>query len=207
MIEPTQILTYATALSIAVALPGPGITALVARSANSGSAAGFSMLLGFVAGDMIYLSFAVFGLVLVAQSFAMVFVVIKWFSVLYLLYLAWNFWHAEHHDMTAQLMSGKDLISTAFTGLFLTLGNPKPIAFYLALLPVVLDLEKVTLSVYLTVLVPLTIFVLATVGSAYILAALSLRRALNNNTAQQKLHRGAAIAMAAAAGSIVVREM
>jgi threonine/homoserine/homoserine lactone efflux protein len=207
MIELTQILTYATALSIAVALPGPGITALVARSANSGSAAGFSMLLGFIAGDMIYLSFAVFGLVLVAQSFAMVFVVIKWFSVLYLLYLAWNFWHAEHHDMTARLMSGKDLISTAFTGLFLTLGNPKPIAFYLALLPVVLDLEKVTFSVYLTVLVPLTIFVLATVGSAYIMAALSLRRALNKNTAQQKLHRGAAIAMAAAAGSIVVREM
>lgn len=207
MIEPAQILTYATALSVAVALPGPGITALVARSASSGSTAGFSMLAGFIAGDMIYLSFAVFGLVLVAQSFAFVFVLIKWFSVLYLIYLAWRFWHTEHQDMTLRLMSGTDLVSTAFSGLFLTLGNPKPIAFYLALLPVVLDLELVTFSVYVTILVPLTIFVLAAVGSVYILAALSLRRALSRGTAQQKLHRGAAVAMAAAAGSIVVREM
>lgn len=206
MLDLTQILSYALALGIAAAIPGPGITALVARSVANGPTAAFAMLGGLMLGDLVYLSFAVFGLALVASSFSTLFVVIRWFSILYLLWLAWTFWTAEQHQLTASAPSRRDLFSASFSGLTITLGNPKTIAFYLALLPLVLDLETVGFTTWATVLVPVTLLVLLVVGGVFILAAVGVRKALSSPTAQTRLHRGAAVAMASAAGTMVARE-
>ena len=81
--ESTQIITYALALGIAAAIPGPGMIALVARSLSGGALSGFALLGGIIIGDIIYLSFAVFGLAVLAQSFHWLFALIKWGSVLY----------------------------------------------------------------------------------------------------------------------------
>ena len=206
MLDVAQALAYTAALGVAAAIPGPGITALVARAAGSGPGAAFAMLGGLVVGDLIYLSFAVFGLALVAESFSGLFVAIRWFSIGYLCWLAWSFWHAKHHDLSAARSTRRDLASSCASGLMLTLGNPKTIAFYLALLPLVIDLGSVGVSVWATVLVPLTVAVLGVVGGAFIVAALGVRRVLSSATAQRRLHRGAALAMAGAAGATIARE-
>lgn len=206
MIELTDIAAYAIALGIAAAIPGPGMTALVARSVGSGATAGFAMLGGLIIGDLCYLSFAVFGLSFIAQNFASLFILIRWFSILYLLFLAWQFWTADRHSLDAPAPKRRDLFSAGFSGLAITLGNPKTIAFYLALLPLVLNLENVTAAVWIGVLVPVTIAVLIIVGAVFILGALAVRRILSTAAAQKKLHRGAAIAMAGAAGSMIARE-
>jgi type IV conjugative transfer system protein TraL len=52
------------------------------------------LVLGILAGDLVYLVFALFGLAAIATWFGPVFVVIKWASALYLLYIAWQFWTA-----------------------------------------------------------------------------------------------------------------
>jgi len=88
MLEPTQILTYIAALAVAAAIPGPGMTALVARSVSSGALTGFTMLTGLIFGDLTYLSFAVFGLAVLAKSFSVLFILVKWGAVVYLCYLA-----------------------------------------------------------------------------------------------------------------------
>ena len=206
MLDLTQIISYALALGIAAAIPGPGITALVARSVANGPAAAFAMLGGLMLGDLVYLSFAVFGLALIASSFSTLFVAIRWFSILYLLWLAWNFWTAEQHQLTTSAPSRKDLFSASFSGLTITLGNPKTIAFYLALLPLVLDLDTVGFTTWATVLVPVTILMLLIVGGVFIIAAVGVRKALSSPKAQTRLHRGAAVAMASAAGTMVARE-
>jgi len=162
------------------------MTALVARSVGSGTLAGFSMLVGLMIGDLIFLSFAVFGLAIVAHSFSALFVVIRWFSILYLMWLAWSFWNAAHHNLSLKDPSKKDLASACLSGVIVTLSNPKTIAFYLA--------------------IPVTLFVLLIVGGSFILAALSVRRVLSGARAQNILHKSAAIAMAAAAVSMISRE-
>ncbi|QKO12153.1 hypothetical protein HAT91_00470 [Dickeya solani] len=78
MLEPAQILAYITALGLAAAIPGPGMTALVARSVSGGAITGFTMLAGLIIGDLIYLSFAVFGLAVVAHSYGALFTLISW---------------------------------------------------------------------------------------------------------------------------------
>lgn len=207
MLEPTQILSYAIALGVAAAIPGPGITALVARSVASGPVAAFAMLAGLIVGDLIYLSFAVFGLSIIATSFSSLFIAIRWFSIVYLLWLAWSFWTAEHHSLAAEAPNRRDLLSASVSGLTITLGNPKTIAFYLALLPLVINLDNVGITTWASSLVPVTIVVLLFIGGAFILAAVAVRKLLSSTQAQTRLHRGAAVAMAAAAGTMVVREI
>ncbi|RUV29016.1 LysE family transporter, partial [Mesorhizobium sp. M7A.F.Ca.MR.148.00.0.0] len=86
-------LAYSAALGIAAAIPGPGITALVARALGSGFRSSLAMSFGLMVGDITYLTAVVLGLAFVAQSFGMVFLAIKWLGVAYLAFLGWRFWN------------------------------------------------------------------------------------------------------------------
>ena len=207
MLEQSQLFTYIAALSIAAAIPGPGITALVARSVSSGKLTGFAMLGGLILGDLTYLSFAVSGLAVLAKSFSTLFVLVKLGAVVYLCYLAWQFWTADHQSINeTKPPKRKDLFSAGLSGYTITLGNPKTIAFYLALLPVIINLETITLQSWAFILIPLTATVLLCVGAIFILGAIAVRHILLSRKAQKILHRSAATAMFIAAGTMVVRE-
>ena len=207
MLEISQIFTYIAALAIAAAIPGPGMTALVARSISSGALTGFAMLGGLILGDLTYLSFAVFGLAVLAKSFSFLFILVKWGAVAYLCYLAWQFWSADHQSLkNTNTPKRKDLFSSGLSGYTITLGNPKTIAFYLALLPVIINLEMITVQSWAFVLIPLTTVVLFCVGAIFILGAIAVRHILSSKKAQKLLHRGAATTMVIAAGTMVARE-
>ena len=207
MLEPTQILAYAAALAVAAAIPGPGMTALVARSVSSGASMGFAMLAGLILGDLTYLSLAVFGLAILAKSFSFLFILVKWGAVIYLFYLAWLFWTADHQSLNGESTSKpKDFLSAGFSGYTITLGNPKTIAFYLALLPVIVELEMITIQNWAVILVPLTAIVLLCIGATFILGAIGVRHLLYSEKAQKLLHRGAAATMVIAAGTMISRE-
>ncbi|SEN11219.1 Threonine/homoserine/homoserine lactone efflux protein [Pseudomonas sp. ok272] len=206
MLDLTQALTYSIALGIAAAIPGPGMAALVARSVSGGTLSGFCLLSGLILGDLAYLSFAVFGLAMIAEHFQALFHVVRWGAALYLGYLAWQFWRADHQAIDMDRPVKKtELLSAAVSGLTITLGNPKTIAFYLALLPLAINLETVSLHTWALVLVPLTILVLLGVGALFIFAAVRIRHLLSGQRAQRRLFRGAAAVMAVAAAMIVVR--
>jgi threonine/homoserine/homoserine lactone efflux protein len=205
MLDATQALTYSAALALAAAIPGPGMAALVARSVSSGGAAGFCLLAGLILGDLAYLSFAVFGLAMVAEHFAPLFQMVRWCAALYLCYLAWQFWVVCHQPVEADgSEQGRALWGAALSGLTITLGNPKTIAFYVALLPLVIDLQGITFQVWALLLVPLTVLVLLSVGGVFVMAALRIRHVLRSPQALRCLFRGAAVIMVAAAASMVL---
>ncbi|MFJ4142982.1 LysE family translocator [Pseudomonas sp. NPDC089734] len=206
MLDMTQVLTYSTALGIAAAIPGPGMAALVARSVSGGAISGFCLLSGLILGDLTYLSFAVFGLALIAEHFNALFQTVRWGAALYLCYLAWQFWFARHQALDPDKpVQRKALWAAAISGLTITLSNPKTIAFYLALLPLAINLQAVSLHTWALVLVPLTVLVLLAVGTLFILAAVRIRHVLSGQRAQQRLFRGAAAIMVVAAASMLAR--
>ncbi len=168
----------------------------------------FAVLLGIVSGDLIYLSFAVFGLAFLANSFAELFTAIKWGAVGYLCYLAWQFWRSEQQSIESDVKSQhKSLRSAYLCGFMITMGDPKTIAFYLALLPVVIDLQAITINIWLMVLIPLTVSVLLAVGGLFILGAVAIRHNLTSRHVQKWIHKSAAFAMFAAALSLVGKEV
>lgn len=208
MLGTAQIFSYMAALGLAAAIPGPGMTALVARSVSGGAITGFTMLTGLILGDLIYLSTAVFGLAVVAHSFTPLFTLINWAAALYLCWLAWQFWkHNPQAIDIDQRTSRKELASAWFSGLTITLGNPKTMAFYLAILPLVMSLDNVSLRVWGTMLVPLTILVLLAVGAVFILAALRIRHLLTSARAQKILFRSAGTIMLLAAAGMVAKTL
>jgi len=85
--------------------------------------------------------------------------------------------------------------------------NPKTIAFYLALLPLVINLESVSLHTWGVVLVPLTIAVLFIVGGLFVLGAVRIRHLLASPRAQHYLFRGAALMMLGAALAMLAQNL
>ena len=95
------LLVSAGALILAAGLPGPGIAALMAQVLARGARSVLPFLVAMWVGEAMWLSFAVFGLALIAEALHGLFVVMKYAGVVYLGYLAWKMWTApiETHSL------------------------------------------------------------------------------------------------------------
>lgn len=90
MMDLASLLVFTGALFVAAASPGPGIAAIVARVLGGGMNGAVAFTAGVALGDVVWLTVAVLGLAVVAQTFQGVFLVIKYAGAAYLLYLAWR---------------------------------------------------------------------------------------------------------------------
>ena len=133
--ELTSLLIFAGALFVAAGSPGPSIAALVARVISKGFRDVLPFLAAMWIGEAIWLSLAVFGLAFVAQTFHFAFVIVKWAGVAYLAYLAWKMWTAPVAVRDGDMPREDTPFRLFFAGMAVTLGNPKIMMFYLALLP------------------------------------------------------------------------
>ncbi|SFS85309.1 LysE family translocator [Methylobacterium sp. yr668] len=197
-------LTYALALGVAAAIPGPGVVALVARALGAGFGAAMAFSLGLILGDLTYLAAAIFGLSLIAEALGAVFVVVRYGAALYLAYLAFRLWRAAGAAARVEGES-RDRPWTSFVaGLTITLGNPKTIVFYLAILPTLVDLRGVTAADCVS-LVVITAAILFAVMTPYAALAARARESLRRPAFRARLNRGAAAIMAGAAVWTVLR--
>lgn len=196
---------FTLAYAIAVLVPGPGVAAVVARALGGGFASAVPMVLGILVGDLIYLVFALFGLAAIATWFGPVFIVVRYAGAAYLLYVAWQFWTAKPgaEQIRARTESGW---KTFLSGFALTLGNPKTIVFYLALLPTVVPLDRPITVLGFIELVVIVIVVLLAIGLAYAALAAAARDLFRSSTAIRRLNRTAGIMMATAAAFVAIRE-
>lgn len=161
--------------------------------------------IGVAFGDVVWLTLAICGLAVLAQSFHVVFLVVKWVGVAYLLYLAWQMWTAPVEARDVAVDTRQESQMTLFlAGLAVTMGNPKVMVFYLALLPTILDLSTISLVGYLE-LVAVTLLVLAVVFGAYVGLAARARRMFTSRTALRMMNRGSATAMTGAAAWVASR--
>ncbi len=200
-----SLLLFAGVYLAAVATPGPGVAALIARVLGRGLVGIAPFVAGFVVGDLLWFSVAATGLAVLAHEFASLFTTIRWAGVAYLLYLAWRMWRTPAHQ--AQL--GPDAQNSgawrAFLGaLSLTLGNPKVIVFFLSIMPLVVDLEAMSFRAAIAMAATMVV-VLSGVLLAYAGAADRARRLFQSARAMRNVNRSAAIVMASAAAAIASR--
>src|ERR1051325_6535428 len=81
------LLTFAVVFGVACAVPGPTIAALLARVLGRGMAGAPACCAGLMLSDVMWLTSAVLGLAVLAETVQPVFVVIKYLGAAYLLYL------------------------------------------------------------------------------------------------------------------------
>jgi threonine/homoserine/homoserine lactone efflux protein len=202
----TALLIFASALLVAAASPGPGVLALVARVIGSGVAGVVPFVVGLILGDLVWLAAAILGLAIVAQAFQHVFLVIKFAGAAYLLYLAFRMWTAPvaTHALAGNSRQRRSAAEMFAAGLSVTLGNPKVVAFYLALVPNLIDLGRVDLLGYAE-LAGVCVSILSLVFTAYVIAAARARVLFSSARAMRLLNRMGGALMAGAAVAVATK--
>jgi threonine/homoserine/homoserine lactone efflux protein len=190
---------------LASAAPGPGIAAIIARVLSHGSRGVVAFLAGFVVGDLIWFTLAATGMSVLAQSAHTLFVVVKFAGAAYLLYLAYKLWTAPVQPIGETADGAQQSPARLFVGsLALTLGNPKVMVFFLALLPTVVDVSRMTVTGFMQIAAAMCI-ILISVLSAYTVAALRARKFFRNARAVRWLNRTSGTVMAGAAIAVATR--
>jgi threonine/homoserine/homoserine lactone efflux protein len=195
-------LAFAGIYALAVLMPGPGVTAVIAKALTTGARRTLPFVCGMALGDLVWFSFAAFGLAALAQMLHGLFIAVKYAGAAYLLFLAWKLWSsspaAPHGSEGRPGGSGTKLV---LAGLSLTLGNPKPMVFFLAVLPHVLDLARLDAASFLELAG--TMAVIHFVGvSAYALLAGRARLMIRDPRRMKAVNRGSALVMAGAAAIV-----
>jgi threonine/homoserine/homoserine lactone efflux protein len=194
---------FAAVYFAAVATPGPGVAALIARVLGQGLEGVAPFIAGYFVGDMIWLAFAATGLAVVAKTFAEVFVAIKFAGAAYLIFLAWRMATAPADVEAAPRLATHGW--RAFLGsLSLTMGNPKVMIFFLSIMPLVVDLRTLT-ALALVELAAVCAIVIVSTLALYALAANRARTLLRSTRAMRLVHRAAGGLMAGAAVAAVTR--
>ena len=196
-----NLLVFALALIVAAGSPGPSVAALVARVLTNGLRDVLPFLAAMWLGEALWLGCAVAGLAVVARTLGVVFAAIKLIGVAYLLYLAWKMWFAPTQVSRGGMPSGQSRWRMFGAGLTITLGNPKIMVFYLALLPTIVDLDRVGATAWFE-LTAVTLIVLMAVDFAWALLAVRARRLLTSRKAVKIANRTGATMMAGAAAVI-----
>ena len=205
MLDPAALAVYAGALFVAAATPGPGIAAIVARVLGKGARGASAFATGVAMGDIVWLSFAIGGLAVLAQTFQPLFLAVKYCGAAYLLFLAWKLWTAPVRTHEAgEATRNERPLRLFLAGLSVTLGNPKVMIFYTALLPNLVDLDRVNVTSF-GELCAATLGVLALVFSGYIVLAARARHLFTSPRALTLINRGSGTVMAGAAVAIATR--
>ncbi|QVN21280.1 LysE family translocator [Burkholderia pyrrocinia] len=195
---------FAFALLVTAGTPGPSVAALVARVLTNGVRDVLPFLAAMWLGEALWLTLAVAGLSAFARTFETGLIVLKLLGVAYLLFLAWKMWTAPTGTGADDLPRGQSPSRMFVAGLLVTLGNPKIMVFYLALLPTIVDLTHVGVLAWAE-LVGTMLAVLILADCFWSLLASRARAFLTSARAKRIANRTSAAAMAGAAVAIATR--
>ena len=202
--DATTLLVFAVALLVAAGSPGPSIAALVARVLARGWRDVLPFLAAMWLGEAVWLAAALAGLATVAERFHLLFLAIKYAGVVYLLWLAWQMWRAPVADAEPLPPARRGGWRLFAAGLSVTLGNPKIMVFYLALLPTIVGLHGVGVGDWAW-LTAVMLGVLVSVDVAWVALAEHARRLLASERARRLVNRIGAGVMGGAAVAIASR--
>ncbi|WP_075996014.1 LysE family translocator [Salaquimonas pukyongi] len=201
-----SLLIFAAALAVVAGSPGPSIAALISRVLQGGALSVLPFLAAMWIGEAIWLTAAILGISAIAETFHGIFVIIKYCGIAYLLYLAWQMWTADEKieggEGPPKTGSGWSMF---FSGLALTIGNPKIMVFYLALLPGIVDVTAIGFAAWAQ-LVAVLFVVLAGLDLAWVGLAAGARGLFKSKAGVRIANRLSATAMAGAAGAIALRD-
>ena len=201
-----SLLIFAAALAVVAGSPGPSIAALVSRVLQGGAASVLPFLAAMWIGEAAWLTAAILGISAIAEAFHEVFVIIKYCGIAYLLYLAWQMWTADSRMKSNEtLPKAGSGWSMFFSGLAITIGNPKIMVFYLALLTGIVDVTAIGFVAWAQ-LIAVLLVVLAGLDLAWVALAASARGFFRSRTGVKLANRLSATAMAGAAGAIALRD-
>lgn len=199
----TTLLAFAAAFFVFAASPGPDNMTIVARTISHGAASGIAYGLGTVAGILIFLMLAAFGLSVVAAEMGVLMTVLRYAGAAWLIWTGIKLWMAEPVVPELQPVAERGgLLAVFATGVALNLGNPKMPLFYIALLPNVVGASLT--PDHVVALTAVILIVEAVVIGGHVVLAGRARRLLRTPAMVRRINRTAGGVMIGAGAAVVV---
>lgn len=172
MPEPGTLAIFALAALALVALPGPNILYITARSIGEGRRAGLVSVLGIETGTLVHVTAAAVGVSALLASSAVAFSVVRYAGAAYLIYLGVRTLLARAPDANAPAAQVAAPLGRVYRqAVLVQLLNPKVALFFLALLPQFVDPSRGAVAGQTLVLGAIVAAIGVTVSSLYALAA------------------------------------
>lgn len=179
--------------------PGAGAIASMSSGLNYGFRHGYWTVFGLQLALALQILIVAAGIGVLFATTSWAFLLVKWFGVIYLLYLAYKQWTAPIQDIEIkQETTYKSSRSLMLNGFVVNMSNPKAIVFLLAALPQFLDLNRPQWSQYaIMAFTMITIDLIVMAG--YTGLAAKVLRLLRSPKQQKYLNRSFATMFAVAA--------
>nr|WP_228016732.1 LysE family translocator [Synechocystis sp. LEGE 06083] len=171
----SNILSLFGAMLILAAVPSLSVLTVSSKSASGGFIHGFFATLGVVLGDIIFILIALWGLAFLQGAMGDFFVVLKYISGIYLIWLGINTLRAKVNNQNLTKVDAKSLSSSFSAGLLITLADQKAVIFYLGFLPTFVDVNNIA---YLDTVVIILTAILTVGGMKLFYAFLAHRSGL-----------------------------
>lgn len=179
--------------------PGAGAIASMSSGLNYGFKHGYWNAIGLQLALIIQIMIVAAGVGVLFATTPWAFQVVKWFGVIYLLYLAYVQWTAPAQNIDIQTeQKNIPALVLVFKGFIVNMSNPKAIVFLLAVLPQFLDLNQPQWIQYVIMAITMVVIDLM-VMAAYTGLASKILRLLRSPRQQKYLNRSFAVMFGCAA--------
>jgi len=197
------LISFLGIMLLLAAIPSGSVGFVVVSSATRGLRFGIAASLGIVAGDLIFVTLALLGMVSLAESMGALFAIFRYLGGAYLIWLGVGIIRSSKNATQKALPNSKiRILGTFNAALLLTLGDIKAILFYASLFPVFIDVADLSFATVIAI-----VFLTAiSVGSVKMIYAVFADRIASRFT-HPRLQKGSRIAAGTAmigAGSIVI---
>lgn len=152
---------YTLALVVLSVTPGPVMAAIIARALSGRSRSALPLAFGVVIGDLLWPLLAIFGLTAIATIYGEIMQLLRLVGAAILIWMGWRLIAKRREDVIAapEELMHRDSGRAFMAGLFVGLGNPKTILFFMGLLPGFFHIPSLT-AVDIAVIVLMSGFVL-----------------------------------------------
>jgi threonine/homoserine/homoserine lactone efflux protein len=195
---PTLLLFAGSTLAL-LAVPGPSVLYVVARTVEQGRTAGLISMLGLETGALIHVAAAAAGLSALVASSPTAFAVLRYGGAAYLLWLALRTLLRSRGGAPAQALAPASYRRLFRDGVLVDVLNPKTSLFFLAFLPGFVHPGHGPVALQVVVLGLVFVALAALTDGAYALAAARVSRRV-----RRRSPRRLAVASAGAYGALGV---
>lgn len=192
------------AMLIVALVPGPAVFAVIARTFSSGFSRGLMMIVGITLGDFIFILLALFGLSIISEIMGTTFLIIKYASAAYLIWLGINLIKSKATSEDIKASKESSLVASLATGLMINLGNPKAIVFYIGLFPAFIDVNQVV-TVDVLAIMGIATLAFGSVNICYALLALRAKRVLKSPNALSLINKTAGTIMVSTGAVVAIK--
>lgn len=202
--SPESLLALFGAMLVVALVPGPAVFAVIARTFSSGFSRGLMMIIGITLGDFIFILLALFGLSITSEIMGTTFLIVKYASAAYLIWLGINLIKSKATAEDIKASKESSLVASLATGLMINLGNPKAIVFYIGLFPAFIDVNRVV-TVDVLAIMGIATLAFGSVNICYALLALRAKRMLKSPNASSLINKTAGTIMVSTGTLVAIK--